>query len=343
MSNETEPFVSVIILNYDGLEFLEACLNSVLKSRYPNFEVLLVDNASTDGSVDVIQEKFATGANLRIIQNDQNLGFADGNNVGSNQAKGSLLVFLNNDTEVHSDWLTELVRTATRDPSIGIVLCRVSWASSPNGLLVGNVDRYGNAVLIDCRSYLTGRHHQTVSGGGSSNDISGFETIAAGPVFLIKKEVWDKVGGFDSKYFTYAEDIDLAWRAKLLGYKTTLSMGSFVYHKIAGTTRKLGLVTRRYLTYRNMLRTLIKNYSISTLLKVIPVFAMIRVSESVALSLIARNPKVMMSLLRAIAWNIRSLGDTWVLHQEIQRLRVVSDGEVQRVMERFSIASLFPW
>jgi GT2 family glycosyltransferase len=342
MDIEKEPLVSVIILNYNGLDFLENCLDSVLKSRYQNFEVLLVDNASTDGSVDVIQEKLTVNPKLRIIRNDQNLGFAEGNNAGSNQAKGSMLVFLNNDTEVHADWLTALVTTAISDSSTGIVLCRVSWASSPNEMRVGNVDWYGNAVLVHYRSYLDGGHRQPISEGGSRSGTSGFETIAAGPVFLIKREVWDKVGGFDSKYFLYAEDIDLAWRAKLLGYKTTLSRGSFVYHRIAGTAGKSGLDTRRYLTYRNMLRTLLKNYATTTLLKVIPIFLMIRVSESIALSLVAKNPKVMSGLLRAIVWNIRSLNDTWVLHQSIQRRRVVTDTQVQQVMSRFSAASLFP-
>src|SRR5271157_3134470 len=99
------PLVSIIIVNFNGKRFLNECLSTVLGSKYPNFEVIFVDNASTDKSLDFVSEVFAKNKFLKIIRNSKNLGFGPGNNVGFEQAKGDYIVFLNNDTSVDSDWL----------------------------------------------------------------------------------------------------------------------------------------------------------------------------------------------------------------------------------------------
>ncbi len=338
--SQEKPFVSIVILNYNGEGLLGPCMDSVMKSRYLNFEIIVVDNASTDASIAEITRKSSSYANLSIVKNNYNFGFAEGNNIGAKHAKGDFLVFINNDTEVATDWLDHLVRTAIDDPFVGIVLPRVVWDASPEGLLVGNVDRFGNTVLVDMHSRAASREHSIVEGSNLSDRLSEVETIASGPAFLIKRKVWEEVGGFDPKYFIYAEDIDLSWRVKLLGYKTTVSKGSFVRHGVAGTTRKLRLDERRYLTYRNTIRTLVKDYSTGTLPKVMPPFLVIRLGEALTLSFIARNPKIVAGLARAIGWNIRHFSDSWTLHTAIQTRRTVSESEVQRVMARFSIAGL---
>jgi GT2 family glycosyltransferase len=111
--------ISIVILNFNGKKFLDECLSSVLKSNYPDFEVIFVDNASTDGSVEFVQSNFRGYSNLRIIRNNRNLGFAEGNNVGAKVAKGEYVVFLNVDTKVDPNWLKELVTAMESDESIG--------------------------------------------------------------------------------------------------------------------------------------------------------------------------------------------------------------------------------
>jgi GT2 family glycosyltransferase len=314
------PLVSIIILNYNGRRFLQACLSSVLKSSYPDFEVIFVDNGSTDGSVNFVKEKFGNDPRLRIVKNRENLGFAEGNNVGARYARGDFLVFLNNDTEVHPDWLRELVKTALSDKKVGIAICRILTPSSPKGLLVGNVDKYGNGVLMPLK-----------------NGAEDVEVIASGPAFLIKRHIWDEVGGFDSKYFIYVEDIDLAWRVKLLGYRIVPSFNSVVYHKAEGTTRRLDLARKRYFTYRNTIRTLLKNYSALTLLRVLPI-SLLQISiQSVVLTYMIKSPDVLLSLIRALLWNLVYLKDTWALHKRIQKNRILSDSEIQRLMAKSNL------
>ena len=335
-----DPLVSIIILNYNGLEFLERCIDSVARTRYPNFEIIVVDNASNDASIATIEGKSSAKSDLTIVKNDFNMGFAEGNNIGARHARGDLLVFLNNDTEVPANWLDDLVTTAIDHNAAGIVLPRVISQASPYGDLVGNVDWLGNGVLIDMEAPPPDRTHFCRGARELYCRDSEFETIAAGPAFMIKRKVWDQIGGFDPKYFIYAEDIDLSWRARLMGHKTIVSKSSFVSHKIAGTMRRSGLTERRYLTYRNTLRTLIKDYSTSSLLRVIAPFYVVRVGEALALLISTRNPKIIASIVRATRWNIRNFTDSWSLHILIQAKRTISESEIRGVMARLSIAGL---
>jgi GT2 family glycosyltransferase len=186
---DCHPPVSIIILNYNGGRFVEKCLRSVLNTDYPNFEVIFVDNSSTDGSVELVNKLFGDEPRLKVIVNPRNLGFALGNNIGSKHASGKYLVFLNNDTVVERGWLNELVKVAESDPKIGIVGCKVitSFKGKAEALLV---DRFGHSFPAPFPS--------------SVKDVFAVE----GAAFLVKRDVWEKLWGFDPSYFALCEDID---------------------------------------------------------------------------------------------------------------------------------------
>jgi O-antigen biosynthesis protein len=114
LQDSKSPLISVIILNYNGKKYLQNCISSVLQTTYPNFEVILVDNASTDQSLKTVKEKFAEDPRLKIIENNRNLGFSGGNNIGYNFSKGEYIAFLNNDTTVTPSWLTHLSNALTK-------------------------------------------------------------------------------------------------------------------------------------------------------------------------------------------------------------------------------------
>ena len=310
----THPLVSVVILNYNGNQFLETCLREVLRSDYPNTEVIVVDNGSSDGSVQSAMQRHSDDHRIKFLLNKTNLGFAEGNNVGAMSARGEFVIFLNNDTKTTKNWISELVSVAQSDRRVGIVICRILTESDPYGNLIGNVDRFGGGVLVRL----------------DEKELS--ETIAAGPAFLISREAWDKVGGYDAKYFMYEEDIDLAWRIKLAGYKVVPARNSKVFHSVGGTARKSRLDVKRYFVYRNTLRTLIKNYSGISLPKTIPVLIVLNSIQSIALAHASRNPSIALSPIKAIFWNLRNLGDTWSLHRQIQKSRLIPDHDIERLM-----------
>jgi len=122
---KTKPGVSVIVLNWNGKHFLDKCLSSLLNQNYPNYDVLLVDNGSIDGSVGFVEEKFGKNAKLRILALNENHGFSKGNNIGIKCAQSDYVIILNNDTEARKNFITELVNIAESDNQIGSVGCKI--------------------------------------------------------------------------------------------------------------------------------------------------------------------------------------------------------------------------
>jgi hypothetical protein len=131
METEKEPLVSVIIVNYNGKNFLNQCLSSVLKTNYPDFEVILVDNGSSDGSLRAVNEVFAHDRRLRIVKNDANVGIAEANNIGLGHAQGKYLVLLNNDMVVDTEWISELIKVMESDVSIAAAQSKLLLMDHP--------------------------------------------------------------------------------------------------------------------------------------------------------------------------------------------------------------------
>ena len=119
-----KPLVSIIVLNWNNNQDLEVCLNSLTKQTYLNYEVIVVDNASTDDSVELVKKKFL---NFRLIENKENYGFAKGNNIGINQANGKYVITLNNDTKVDSKWIEEFVKVGEDHPEVGSLSCKMLY------------------------------------------------------------------------------------------------------------------------------------------------------------------------------------------------------------------------
>ena len=205
------PMCSVIVLNYNGKNHLKRCLNSLLKQNYQNYEIILVDNASTDGSVNFVKKNYPR---IRIIENKKNLGYAEGNNTGIRVANGEYIVILNNDTEVDNEWLRELTVKARDEEKVGVVGGKIYWMNEPNKIqsIGGKLHIWNNFLFFGTRL------------GANEIDVGQYEEqreidYAMGCAFLIKKKVLDKIGLFDSEYFIYNEEIDLQYQVKKIGYK----------------------------------------------------------------------------------------------------------------------------
>ena len=209
------PKISVIIVNYNGKTLLEKCLESLFKVNYDNFEVILVDNNSTDETIEFVTKNYPS---VIVIKLDSNKGFAEPNNIGSKIAKGDHLLFLNNDTIVTPDFISELVKAIENDPKIAI--CQ-SLLLKPDG----SIDSSGD--FID----KLGVVYNSITKTDEIREISS----ARGASMLVRSSVFKKLGGFDEKFFVSFEDVDLGWRAWILGYRVILIPTSIVYH-YGGTT-----------------------------------------------------------------------------------------------------------
>lgn len=219
------PKVSIIMVNYNGKDELGPCLNSLAKQTYTNFEIVIVDNNSTDGSVEFIKAKFPY---VNVIETGHNLGFGTGNNVGVQHSQGAHIVFTNYDAEFDPEWLYHMVNAASSDRNVGLV--------APKILLYDFRDRVNTCGL----SFQYAGHAFSRGADMPADVFSMREEIASvsGCAFLIKREVLDQIGLFDEEFQNFGrffhsslEDIDLAWRAQLAGYKVLFEPLSVMYHK----------------------------------------------------------------------------------------------------------------
>lgn len=220
------PFISVIIVNYNGLRFLQNCLASLEKQSYPvsRFEIILVDNGSTDGSIEFIRNNWTE---VRIIDAKKNLGFAAGNNLGFDHANGEFFALLNNDTEVPENWLSTLVVSILESSAIGLVTCKILFHADRH-----TINSTGLQLLSDGRGNDRGFREKDSGQYNLKEDVFG----ACGASVLIRKKMLTDIGYFDERLFMYYEDLDLAWRAKLKNWRCVYTPETVVYHIHCGSS-----------------------------------------------------------------------------------------------------------
>ena len=249
------PKVAVVILNWNGKNYLEKFLPSVVASTYPNLELVLGDNASTDDSVEFVRTNHPS---IRIIVTDKNLGFAGGYNHVLKQVSAEYYVLLNSDVEVTSGWIEPVIRLMESDLQIAAAQPKIlSYHDKSSfeyaGAAGGFLDRYGYAF---CR----GRLFDALEKDSGQYDYPTEIFWATGAAFFIKRTIWENSGGLDADFFAHMEEIDLCWRLKNNGYKIMYCPGSKVYH-VGGGTLSVESSFKTYLNFRNNLVMLQKNLS----------------------------------------------------------------------------------
>ena len=325
MFNSTCPLVSVVILNFNGKEFLNKCLSSVLTNEQRNFEVILVNNASKDGSIEFAQANFRL-SNLTIIRNRKNLGFAEGNNIGARSANGKYVVFLNNDTEVEQEWLKELVEAMQSDETIGAAQSKLLSFDHKT------IDSTGDFINSFGRGWMRGWGEEDKLQYDQKTEIFS----ARGARMIVRKQILHEVDYFDSAFFMLCEDIDLCWRIRLKGYKVMYVPKSVVYHFGSGTSKDdFSKEESNYYEIRNRIFMLIKNYDMRNLLT-----NGVRnlLAESILFALAFLSPSIKkynLSRIKALSWIVLNFRFIWEKRLTVQRLqRNVSDDKIKRFMIR---------
>ncbi len=295
-------------------------------------DVILVDNASSDGSVNYVKENFPW---VKVIENSSNVGFAEGNNIGVNYTRADYLVFLNCDTVVDPRWLELLIERAESSDDIAICGSKILDMTQKNVIqeVGGLCDMFGFSLSRGLGE--VDRHQYDAV----------FESFyVSGASLLVKKSVADRIGLFDSEYFFNQEDVDICWRAHLAGYAVVVNPFSVVYHKGGGSAEgapgaglgqaKGEYVTsawRRYYAERNILRTILKNYGLFTLLLLLPRFLFLYFSEIILYAFSGRL-NVAKTYVNALIWNMQNLKQTWCCRGQVQALRVVDDRAIREMM-----------
>ncbi|MFA6328071.1 MAG: glycosyltransferase family 2 protein [Candidatus Micrarchaeia archaeon] len=249
-----KPKVSIIIVNWNGLPYLPECLSSVFSDKKIAFEVILVDNASTDGSVEWVEMNYPQ---VRVMKNKENTGFAAANNIGAKNANGGYLCFLNYDTVVEKEWLSALVETIENEKQAGAVTAKLLLHQKPR-----TINTIGGFFSV---FGIAGSFGDGEDAGKYAERRTVFSP--SGAAFLIRKELFDKLGGFDQKFFMYQEDVDLGWGVWNSGYDVVFQPKSVVYHKYENK-RNPG---KMFFISRNLIWTIWKNASTVHMLFLLPI------------------------------------------------------------------------
>ena len=302
--------VSVIIINWNGKKWLKECLDSIKGQSYPDYEIIVFDNASTDGSIDFLENNYPEA---RILKSSGNIGFGPANNLAAKEAKGELLFFLNNDTVLEKKTIEELVKFKNKE-RLNIV--------GPKMLDFKGGDIYqGRKLSIDFTGYL-GWDKETF--------------FVEGCALMISKTDFENLGSFDKKYFMYSEDIDLCWRAQICGMKIGICDSAWLKHFGGGSGESTRLekgqrhivpVTRKYEVEKNNLRSILKNYRFRNIIWIISIFIFLELVESL-IYIFTLNWKVLGVQGKAFFWNISNIGDTLREKRIIQKKRKVSDRQI---------------
>jgi len=250
------PLVSIIIINWNGREILKKCLSSIRENTiYPNYKIVVFDNGSTDGSVEMIKKVFPY---VKLIRNKENLGFVKANNQAIKSIESDYYFLLNNDTEVTRNWLTSMIEVSESDSKIGIIGCKLIS-------LNGETIHAGGLITIRDPGQTDPRYLRE-----RTDELREVDCVA-GAAFLIKKEVIDKIGLLDEGFSPFwFEETDYCVRARKAGYKIIYNPKTVIVHHAAYSLKRRDSAFVFFVREKNLIRFLLLNFPLLWLILRIP-------------------------------------------------------------------------
>ena len=315
MTSPSRFSASVIIVNYNGGDYIQAALDALKQQTTPPDEVIVIDNASTDGSPEALD---MTGlANARLVRMDDNLGFARANNIAANEARGEWLLLLNPDAEPYPAWLSELADAARRHPGVSSFASAQLDAADPQRL-----DGTG-----DCYSVFGFPWRGGFKARRSDLPDEGECFSPCGASAMIRKETFLGAGGFEESYFCYCEDVDLGYRLRLKGERCIFVPTALVRHHGSAVTGRYSEFTVRLGT-RNRLTTYLRNTPPLLLALSLPGHALL----TLVLYLAALGKPRARWIRQGLGEALSRLGGTMQDRRRIQRQRSLSSWQIASAM-----------
>jgi hypothetical protein len=322
------PLVSIIITNWNGKSFLEKCLKSVLDTDYPRFEVIFVDNCSTDGSFEFVKSLFGNYACLKMFQTERNIGWPAATNRGIRTSNGEIVVHLSPDTEVDPSWLKGILKVMLSDQRIGVAQCKTLLMRDRK-----TIDSARN--FIDPFGFL----YSLVP-----HDIPEEVFFAEGMAIAVRRVVFGEIGLFDKDFFTQYDDVDFCWRARLAGWRVVFVPYSIVYHVRGGTSGGSIIKTKPLYAFRNcrnQITTLLKNYRYRNIIKYVPCLILLQLGKSFLYLFAYKDRPGALAIVQAILSLPIDFRNTWRKRLEVQRYtRRVADAEIMKFMIAFNPSAL---
>lgn len=304
---ETIPTISIIIVNWNGKKWLERVLRSLMNQTYTEFEIILVDNNSSDDSISFVTSQFPS---VRIIQNEKNVGFGVANNIGVKHAIGTYILLLNNDVWVESNFLEKLILRYKEKKCDVIGPCETEYDSPKFIPYYITIDPLG---------------HQTYF---FNENLQRKTFYLNGACVLLKKSLFERSSGFDEIIFMYCEEVDLFWRFHLMGATVYQDQTIFFHHASGGSRKKSKHSLYQTFLWRNQhqLYMLLKNYTVWNLLWVFPLYFVQNLMEII--TFFFWSPKISLSYIQGWIFNIKMFPVILKKRDEIRKLRKISDPDI---------------
>jgi GT2 family glycosyltransferase len=318
--------VSIILDNWNGKRYLDTCLRALSQLEYKSYEVVLVDDASTDGSVDLVHSSYPF---VKVVQESQHHGFAGANNIGIRAARGEILLLLNVDTKPALDFLEPIVHTFDGDPSVGACQAKLLIMEHPR-------------ILDSAGSWFTWTGFLRHQLGEDERLYNTPQAVfsAKGAAMAMRRSVLDKVGLFDEDAYAYFEDTDLCWRIWLAGFKVVFVPESRVLHAVGGNSGQRVSGQIMFHSYKNRIRSILRNAGALTLLRIAPIHLIMCLSLVPFYAL--RGERDWASgVARAIVWNCLHIRQTLRLRAMTQRTRVWPDSDFLPQISRATSLTFF--
>jgi GT2 family glycosyltransferase len=342
------PKVSVVLVNFRGIDDTLNAIKSIQESNYPQelTEIVVVDNASGDNSVEALKK---LNNQIILVESNENLGFAGGVNLGVSKSSGEIIGLLNNDAICDKNWITSAVETFQEDKEIASVASKVlTWDGSAVDFVDGSLTWYG-----------MGYKREALKPTEEIIDFRREVLFGTGSALFFRKGIFLEVGGFDDRFFMFYEDVDLGWRLNLLGYKVIYEPKSIAFHKHHASIDKFGKYHENFLLERNALMSVYKNYEAASLDRVLPAAMALTVRRSITRGEL--NPDLLdiknskksdsddvtikkdaLTGLLAIDSLVEHLPSLTESRNKIQATRKRSDGEMVALF-RQALEPAYPW
>lgn len=331
--------VTVVVVNWNRRELLRACLDSLRQQQDVSFELIVVDNGSSDGSEqEVLRFAETSGIETKLIRNRENRGFCAANNQGIAAARGEWVALLNNDAEVCSRWLASMLEATAFLPSVGMVASKILVWEDPT-----RIDKVGHLIWPDGQN--RGR-------GTGQTDRGQFDTIEEvlwpdGCAALYRKSMLDEIGGFDEDLFAYADDAELGLRARIAGWNAVYAPGAVVRHH-RGATLGVRSTRRLQLIERNRVLLAVTHFPVGLLLQMPFWFAARLIAGAIA-ALRGRGEagkftgtgeklRLGMALLSGLAAGLAAIPRTWRKRRAFDPKRRLSSAELGALLRRYRIS-----
>ena len=310
------PETSVIILNWNGKHFLQDCLSAMRRQTFRDFETILVDNGSKDGSVEYIRTQFPE---VKMLALPNNLGFTGGNIEGYAQATGNIVVLLNNDTEAHPSWLEEIQKASYAYPDAGSFASKMMYFDERD-----RVENCGMGVGISGATLDLGRGEIDGPQWARPREVFG----GCGGAVAYRRSMLEDIGFLDPDFFMTYEDVDLSFRAQLRGYSCVFVPGAIVYHRYRATNRKTPS-RQVFYSQRNIEFVYLKNMPLGLMLRSAPQRLLYELGAAIYFSKQGSGS----AFLRAKLDVLRCIPSVLRKRREIQSRRTMTNSQIRATMQ----------